>query len=221
MYLCSTAVVFYVVGNKNKVHCISEIFLFTKTMDDSSTLSILTLVTLIAGGIVSVLQLLEYLVTRNIPWILRFIGNLFRRSKRYFSKKSDKEERCLVLNFSGHPVLQKQQKKIRNLMGWSNLEVIDVPIGTVNEDERFYKIAIQKTDSIGLRPNEWQTIPIVVIPSGYSPLWSALLAEIHGRLGHFPDVVRLRPAPQGEKEKFEVAEILDLRDIRHQARGKR
>ncbi|MCG8343472.1 MAG: hypothetical protein MI684_11640 [Chlorobiales bacterium] len=31
----------------------------------------------------------------------------------------------------------------------------------------------------------------------------------------------MRPAPQGEKEKFEVAEILDLRDIRHQARGKR
>jgi len=190
-------------------------------MEESNPLSILTLVTLIAGGIVSVLQLLEYLVTKNIPWILRFIANLFRRSKRLLKKKSDSDERYLVLNFSGHPVMQGQQKKIRNLMEWPTIEVFDVPIGTVNEDERFLKIAIQKTDSIGLRPKEWQTTPIVVIPSGYSPLWSALLAELHGRLGHFPDIVRLRPAPQGEKEKFQVAEILDLRDIRHQARTKR
>jgi len=105
-------------------------------------------------------------------------------------------------------------------MGWKKLDIIDVPMGTIKEDENFLKIAIQKVDGINLLPDEWQRVPLVTLPAGYSPLWSALLAEIHGRLGHFPDVVRLRPA-KNDLEKYEVAEILDLRDIRHQARSKR
>ena len=190
-------------------------------MENIGNLSLLTLITLLLGGIVSALQLLEYLVTKNIPWLLRLVRNGFRRIRRLFRRNRNKDGRYLVLNFSGHPILPGQQKKIRNLMGWPALDVIDVPMGTVKEDENFLKTAIRKVDDIDLLPNEWQTFSLVAVPSGYSPLWSTLLAEIHGRLGHFPDVVRLRPAPQGEKEKFEVAEILDLRDIRHQARGKR
>ena len=189
-------------------------------MDEVNSLNQITLITLVAGGIVSVLQLLEYLVTKNIPWILRFLRNALRRTKRIFSQYRDRDGRYLVLNFSGHPVLPGQQKKIRNIMGWPMLDVIDVPIGTVSENERFLRVAIEKVDSIDLLPEEWQTVPIVVIPAGYSYLWSPIIAELHGRLGHFPDVVRIRPV-KDEREKFEVAEILDLRDIRHQARAKR
>jgi len=136
-----------------------------------------------ATVIIVLKELVEFVFTKNLPWLSRLVRNGVRRVKR--------------------------------------LEVIDVPMGTIAEDENFLKIAILKVDGIDLLPDEWQTFSLVAIPSGYSPLWSALLAEIHGRLGHFPDVVRLRPAPQGEKEKFEVAEILDLRDVRHQARDKR
>ncbi len=190
-------------------------------MEQSGIPGLLTFITIIAGGVVSVLQLLEYLVTKNIPWLLRLVRNAFRRARRFFTRNRDKDGRYLVLNFSGHPVLSKQQNKIRKLMGWPKIEIIDVPVGTVQEDENFLKTAICKVDGIDLLPGEWQRFSLVAVPAGYSPLWSALLAEIHGRLGHFPDVVRLRPAPQGEKEKFEVAEILDLRDIRHHARAKR
>ena len=189
-------------------------------MEDIGNLSLLTLITLLLGGIVSALQLLEYLVTKNIPWLLRLVRNGFRRIRRLFRRNRNKDGRYLVLNFSGHPILPGQQKKIRNLMGWATLDVIDVPMGTVKEDENFLKIAIQKIDGIDLLPGEWQTFPIVVIPAGYSYLWSPILAEIHGRLGHFPDVVRQRPV-KDERERYEVAEIIDLRDIRHQARGKR
>lgn len=174
-----------------------------------------------ATGILACFQLLELLITRNLPWIFRLVRNGWRRLRRLFRQSWKEGDRFLALNFSGHPVLAGQQKAIQKRMGWPALEVIDVPMGTVAEDENFLKTAIRKVDGIDLLPNEWQTFSLVAVPSGYSPLWSALLAEIHGRLGHFPDVVRLRPAPQGEKEKFEVAEILDLRDVRHQARTKR
>lgn len=174
-----------------------------------------------AAGILACKELIEYVFTKNLPWFSRLFRNGVRRAKRLFWNRSKEEGRFLALNFSGHPVLPGQQKVIQQRMGWPKLEVIDVPMGTLKEDENFLKTAIQKVDGIDLLPDEWQTFSLVAIPSGYSPLWSALLAEIHGRLGHFPDVVRLRPAPQGEKEKFEVAEILDLRDIRHQARAKR
>ncbi len=174
-----------------------------------------------AAGILACKELIEYIFTKNLPWLSRLARNSVRRIKRVFRNPSKEDGRFLALNFSGHPVLPGQQKAIQKRMGWPKLDVIDVPMGTIAEDENFLKIAILKVDGIDLLPSEWQTFSLVAIPSGYSPLWSALLAEMHGRLGHFPDVVRIRPAPQGEKEKFEVAEILDLRDIRHQARGKR
>lgn len=174
-----------------------------------------------AAGILACKELIEYIFTKNLPWFSRLFRNGVRRAKRLFWNRSKEDGRFLALNFSGHPVLPSQQKTIQQRMGWPNIEVIDVPMGTVKEDENFLKAAIRKVDDIDLLPDEWQTFSLVAIPSGYSPLWSALLAEIHGRLGHFPDVVRLRPAQQGEKEKFEVAEILDLRGIRHQAREKR
>ncbi len=174
-----------------------------------------------AAGVLACKELIEYIFTKNLPWISRLFRNGFRRVRRIFRNRPGENSRFLALNFSGHPVPQGQQQAIKTRMGWPKLEVIDVAMGTVAEDESFLKNALRKVDGIDLLPNEWQTTPLVVIPSGYSPLWSALLAEIHGRLGHFPDVVRLRRTPQGERETFEVAEILDLRDIRHLARTKR
>jgi hypothetical protein len=61
----------------------------------------------------------------------------------------------------------------------------------------------------------------VAVPAGYAPAWSVVLAELHGRLGYFPDLVRLRPAARQSKEKYEVVEIISLREIRNQARAKR
>jgi hypothetical protein len=61
----------------------------------------------------------------------------------------------------------------------------------------------------------------VTVPAGYAPAWTVLLAELHGRLGYFPDIVRLRPAPAPAEEKFEVAEIVPTQAVRNQARAKR
>ncbi|NTW83328.1 MAG: hypothetical protein HGB36_08180 [Chlorobiaceae bacterium] len=62
---------------------------------------------------------------------------------------------------------------------------------------------------------------MVGVPAGYSAIWSVILADLHGRLGYFPDVVHLRPAQSASAEKYEVAEIMSLREVRHASREKR
>jgi len=107
------------------------------------------------------------------------------------------------------------------MMHWSSSEVINVSIGNVPEDHNFVPSIEKSVEKIPLSPEEWQSIPVVVIPSGYSQIWSVVMAELHGRLGYFPDVVRLRFSSSISNEKFEVAEIMNLREVRHNSRDKR
>lgn len=55
---------------------------------------------------------------------------------------------------------------------------------------------------------------------GLSALAACLLAEIHGRSGHFPTIVNLRPAPDPALAVtvFEVAELVNLQAIRDESR---
>jgi len=71
-----------------------------------------------------------------------------------------------------------------------------------------------------LSSEEWQTLPLVVNPPGYAPVAMALLAELHGRMEHFPTIIRLRPT-SGPVTIYEVAEVLNLQTIRETARKRR
>jgi len=94
-------------------------------------------------------------------------------------------------------------------------------LGNVPEDNNFIAAINNAIARAGLLPEEWQTTPILAVPAGYLTACSVILAKLHGRLGYFPDVVRLRPASSGGGEKFEVAEIINLREVRHSSRDKR
>jgi hypothetical protein len=48
-----------------------------------------------------------------------------------------------------------------------------------------------------------------------------LLAELHGRMGHFPAVLRLRPVPDSNPPQFEVAEVINLQEVRDETRKRR
>lgn len=48
-----------------------------------------------------------------------------------------------------------------------------------------------------------------------------MLAEIHGRMGHFPAIVRLRPVTEGLVTEYDVAEIINLEVVRSKARSRR
>jgi hypothetical protein len=76
-------------------------------------------------------------------------------------------------------------------------------------------------DHAGLTSEEWQTKPILInLPSlNYSA--AIMLALLHGRMGYFPAILRLKPEPGIIPPRFEVAEILNLQEIREKARNKR
>lgn len=57
-------------------------------------------------------------------------------------------------------------------------------------------------------------------PSGYAPAALVLLAELHGRIGHFLSLVWLRPK-LGSVTEYEVTQLLNLQIIRDEARRRR
>ena len=120
-----------------------------------------------------------------------------------------------VLNLS-HPLVPTQVTQIADLTG-SEPEVIEMPV-SFDHNRPFQEQVVELVDSIGLTPAEWQTTPILVNPPAFNVIAVTLLAELHGRMGYFPPVVRLRPVEGAIPRRFEVAEIIDLQEVRDTAR---
>lgn len=121
-----------------------------------------------------------------------------------------------VINF-GHPLTAEQKKAIAELSGKEITRLIESPVH-FNTLQSFVPQVVEVVDSLGLSAEEWQTQPILICPPGFSPIACCLLAELHGRMGYFPPIVRMRAVPGTVPTQFEVAEIIDLRDLREQAR---
>ncbi|GCE15838.1 CRISPR-associated protein Csx15 [Tengunoibacter tsumagoiensis] len=123
-----------------------------------------------------------------------------------------------VLNFS-HPLTESQKVQIQQLTGISDIDVKSIPVQIDQREALELQIAAI-LDAVQMSPEEWQTIPLLINPPGYAPAAFVLLAMLHGRIGHFPALIRMRPK-EGAVTTFEVAEILNLQSIRERARLKR
>jgi len=121
----------------------------------------------------------------------------------------------LILNFS-HPLTSEQREQIETLAAASieNIYTIAVQIDQGQPLEAQIRTIVA---AIPLTSEEWQTRSLLVNPPGYAPAAFVLLAELHGRIGHFPTLVRLRPKA-GPMTSYEVAELLNLQTIRETAR---
>jgi hypothetical protein len=129
------------------------------------------------------------------------------------------ETGLVVVNFA-HPLTEQQLRELAALTGSAVARVIDVP-AQVDLAQPLASQAALSVDRAGLDPREWQTLPLLVNPPGLAPLTAALLAELHGRLGHFPALLRLRPAPGSAPTRYEVAEVMNLDEMRSAARERR
>lgn len=125
----------------------------------------------------------------------------------------------ILLNFS-HPMTAEQQAQIEAIIGEPVLRSIAV-MPHFDEQEPFAPQLATLLDQIDLTAEQWQTQPILVILPALNFIAAALLANLHGRLGYFPPVVRTRPVAQSIPRRFEVAEILDLQAQRDAARQTR
>jgi hypothetical protein len=124
----------------------------------------------------------------------------------------------LILNYS-HPLTNEQQAQIEALANTSIEEVRTIRV-QINQEELLEPQIVSIVDDIGLSSEEWQTLPLLINPPGYAPAAFVLLAELHGRIGHFPSLIRLRPK-LGPVTSYEVAELLNLQSIREAARRRR
>lgn len=125
----------------------------------------------------------------------------------------------LLLNLS-HPLTAEQLQQIEALSGKKIGAVKNI---TVHFDaaKPYPEQITALVDGIGLTPQQWQNEPILLNPPSFNFIAVALLAELHGRMGYFPPCVRLRPVKDSLPPQFEAAEIINLNEIREQARKRR
>lgn len=125
----------------------------------------------------------------------------------------------LLLNF-GHPLTDAQLIRIRDIIGRDVERIIAVPTH-LDHERPFDEQVRELLTAVPLTPEQWQTTPLIVNPPSHAPIAAVLLAEIHGRSGYFPTILRLRPVAKTVPPQFEVAELLNLQDVRDTARSRR
>jgi hypothetical protein len=124
----------------------------------------------------------------------------------------------LLLNFS-HPLPPDQITRLSELMS-QPIDVRRLPV-EFDPARPFIPQAGALIDRVGLPPDDWQTAPIAVILPSLNYIAAIVLAELHGRMGHFPPIARLRLVQAALPPRYEVAEVINLQSVRDAARKKR
>lgn len=125
----------------------------------------------------------------------------------------------LLINLS-HPLTPEQRIQVETLTGQSITRELE-RMPQFDNDQPFADQIVALVDELALTSRQWQTDGIVLNPPGYAPAAAVLVAELHGRSGHFPAILRLRPVPGSVPTRFEVAELIDLQTVRAVARTQR
>jgi hypothetical protein len=125
----------------------------------------------------------------------------------------------ILLNFA-HPLTAEQIEQLQALSDERLEQIHDLPV-QFDPDQPFRPQLAALLERTPLDAQSWQTEPILVNLPALNFISALLLAELHGRMGYFPPILRLRPVAGSLPPRYEVAEILNLQDVRAQARQKR
>lgn len=125
-----------------------------------------------------------------------------------------------LLNFA-HPITSEQQQQIEKILG----KRIDLAIGkhifaNFDDVEPYEPQSVALAERVGFTATEWQTLPLLINPPSFVPGALCLLSELHGRMRHFPTILRLRPVTKDGSRVYEVAEIINLQEVRDRARNR-
>lgn len=124
-----------------------------------------------------------------------------------------------VLNFA-HPLSVEHRRSIEQLVGDAIEEILDLRV-QFDHGRSFAEQAAELIEQIPLTPDQWQHVPLLVNPPSFAAIACTVLAELHGLMGYFPAIVRLRPIADRVPPQFEVAEVIQLQAVRERARQKR
>lgn len=125
----------------------------------------------------------------------------------------------LLLNFT-HPLPPAQLDRLAEMAGRPIAEVRE-HMAQFDHARPFAEQVSALVDALGLSPAQWQTEPILVNPPALAPIAAVLIAELHGRMGYFPAIIRVQPVASSTPPVYEVAEIINLQAVRDAARQRR
>jgi hypothetical protein len=125
----------------------------------------------------------------------------------------------ILLNFS-HPFTTAQLADIERLSGQRIDRVFDLPV-QFDHQQPFLPQLQALMEKLDLPPAKLQTEAVLVNLPALNFIAGLALAELHGRMGYFPPVIRLRPVENSLPPRYEVAEILNLQAARDAARPSR
>jgi hypothetical protein len=124
-----------------------------------------------------------------------------------------------ILNFA-HPLSNTQLVEIETLTRTKITKTINIS-SQINPELPIEPQIETMLDRANLKPIKWQTLPLIINLPSLNFSAAALLAQVHGRTGYFPAVLRLRPVAGALPPHFAVAEIINLQAMRERAREKR
>ena len=125
----------------------------------------------------------------------------------------------ILLNFS-HPLTPAQIAQVEALAGQPVTRLVDLPV-QFDPEQPFLSQLHLLMERLDVSPAAFQSEAVLVNLPSLNFIAGLALAELHGRMGYFPPVLRLRPTAGSLPPRYEVAEILNLQDVRDQARRSR
>ncbi len=122
----------------------------------------------------------------------------------------------LIVNFS-HPLTDANIDEIAVLAGTRPSGVVDVS-SAIDPMMPLLPQIEKVIDQAGLTPKQWQTEALIMNLPSLNYGAAVMLAVLHGRMGYFPTVLRLRPDHSSIPMRFCVVEIMDLQAVRESSR---
>jgi hypothetical protein len=124
----------------------------------------------------------------------------------------------IILN-STHPLTPEHVAQVKALMGYKANQAIDFPVQFENQRpfppqlEHLMAQTPQITAAL-------QTESILVKLPSLKDIAALVPVDLHGRIGHFLPILRMRPVVDSMPSHFEVAEIISLQVVGDTARRK-
>lgn len=120
----------------------------------------------------------------------------------------------ILVNF-GHPVSDRDFSQLERTLGEPVAEVRQRVL-QLDPAAPFTGQVRAAVEDLQLDDTTWQGQRLVVHLPGLAPAAALVLAELHGRIGGFPPVLRMRRDEPYSRYVF--AELLDLQGVRERAR---
>ena len=118
----------------------------------------------------------------------------------------------ILLNFS-HPLTPDQRAAIEHLTGAAIAQELHAPAQFDHQQPYAPQLAALMA-RLPLSAEQWQSEPIAVVPPSLNFIAVLLLAELHGRMGYFAPVVRLRPVAGAVPPRFGTTTLSPARQFR-------